>query len=146
MKLIKDNPITVFNKIHNIVPEKLELYYDFLLSLTTLINKTHPGDDALNTEIDIKNHFTWCFNTIIKNFEKEHIYFKNNGDYFDYIWSFYYVSYYTDIDKDEGYIKIKEYFKSLFNIAAKSYKNDADLLILIYNLFEKGIKEKTVTT
>ena len=67
--------IDIWYKAYNISREKTDLFYDFVTSLYELIDETFLGADVLQSEDDQRNHFTWCWNATIENFNKEKIYF-----------------------------------------------------------------------
>ena len=69
------NQIDVWVRAYNISYEKTELFYDFLVSLYDLIESTYLGVDMMVSEIDQKNHFTWCWDKTIESFNKEKIFF-----------------------------------------------------------------------
>jgi len=63
--------IDIWYRAYNISREKTELFYDFLSSLYNLIENTYLGGDVLNLEDDQRNHFTWCWDKTIDNFNRE---------------------------------------------------------------------------
>ena len=105
--------LELWYKVHNISREKTELYYDFLISLFDLIDSTYLGDDVIQTEEDMLNHFSWCFNQIVLNFEKERIYFKNRGNHFEFLKLFFFGAYYSNRNQNAPVV-IKEYIGLLF--------------------------------
>ena len=75
---MKPEDVDIWFRINNIIPEKMDLYYDFTFSLYYLIVETYLGDDNNGTETKInitdedkKNHFQWCWKKTIENFNKE---------------------------------------------------------------------------
>ena len=133
------NQIDIWYKIHNITNEKIELYYDFLISIVDIIEETYLGPDVLQKEEDIKNHFTWCFNEVISNFKNEKIEFNQHGSHYDYLWLFLYQSFYTN-DVDSRMKVIREYFTTLFNFEVKKTKIELDMLTDIYKLLDQNLK------
>ena len=74
--------VDIWFRVNNIIPEKMDLYYDFSFSLYYLILDTYLGDDknsetkiVLSDEDNLK-HFEWCWNKTIENFQKEEITFN----------------------------------------------------------------------
>ena len=54
--------VEIWFNIHNMIPERVELFNDIVESLTTLVVTTYLGDDTSETKIkfseeDITNHF-----------------------------------------------------------------------------------------
>jgi len=94
-KQVDPEEVDIWFKINNIIPEKLELYYDFCHSLYLLIISTYLGDDDNKetniqmTEEDNLKHFVWCWNKNIENFSKENILFELDGDHFKYFYTFF---------------------------------------------------------
>lgn len=139
MKKIDDkNQINIFYKIHDIIPEKMVLYHEFLLLLLDKIETTYLGADVLNQDKDMQNHFSWCFTQIINQFKTERIYFKENGECYNYLWSFLYGSFYLS-DNENKIELIKEYLKVVFDFNLK--KNDMDMIIAkeIYYVFNNSL-------
>ena len=71
------------------------LYYDFILTLNKLIVETFLGDDVINSEEDIKNHFDWCIERVFNNFKKENIIFNNTEYIKEYFFNFYLELFYN---------------------------------------------------
>ena len=59
------------------------------------------GPDVIVTQDEQLNHFNWCWNKTIQNFEKESITFKETGQHHDYLRDFFYEAYYLN-DNFEG--------------------------------------------
>ena len=132
--------IDIWYKAHNISREKTELFYDFVTSLYELIDNTFLGADVLQSEDDQRNHFTWCWNTTIENFNKEKIYFKERGNHYEYFWNFFLEAYYFE-QLDGNIIKIREYFYKLFDFKYRKTRSELDMLTEIYKLFEQNLKK-----
>ena len=134
------NQAEIWYKAYNITREKTELYYDFLVSLLDLIEETFLGSDVLQSQEDIKNHFTWCFDKVISNFEKERIEIKNRGHHYEYLWLFFEEAYYqTQIEG--GITRIREYFYKLFDFNYRKSRSELDMLTDLYKLFEQNLKK-----
>ena len=98
-KQLDPEEVDIWFRINNIIPEKMELYYDFCHSLYLIITTTYLGEDLENKETKVEmndddniKHFLWCWNKNIDNFKKESIYFESSGDHFEYFYSFFYSS------------------------------------------------------
>ena len=79
-KQLKQEDIEIWFNINNIIPEKMELYYDFSISIHKLILETYLGDDdgfnetkVSMTEEDKNKHFDWCWDKTIDSFNLENI-------------------------------------------------------------------------
>ena len=132
--------IDVWYRAHNIIREKAELYCDFLSSLLAIIDETYLGPDVIKTEKDIINHFTWCYNKVISNFDQEKIHFHAKGQHFEYLWFFFYKGYYQCSTENKTQILL-DYFKLLFNF--KKVKNPVELesFIDFYKIFDQNLKK-----
>lgn len=143
-KPMTQEDVDIWFKINNIIPEKLELYYDFSHSLYDLILTTYLGDDDISdtrvniTEEDKVNHFDWCWNQTLDNFNKEEIFFSKRGDHYDY-----FLSFYTDIFYNQKESKIKgsigTFFKDLFDRNKAFTKSDLDMILAIYKSLDKNM-------
>jgi len=137
--------VDVWFRVNNIIPEKLELYSDFIHSLNNLILNTYLGESEINetkillTSSDDKNHFEWCWNRTIDNFKKESIIFNSKGEHFEYFESFFNETFYNQNDiKLKSSIKL--FFNDLFNSNKTFTKSDLDMITTIYKLLDKHIK------
>jgi hypothetical protein len=137
--------VDVWFRVNNIIPEKLELYSDFIHSLNNLILNTYLGESEINetkillTSSDDKNHFEWCWNRTIDNFKKESIIFNSKGEHFEYFESFFNETFYNQNDiKLKSSIKL--FFNYLFNSDKTFTKSDLDMITTIYKLLDKHIK------
>jgi hypothetical protein len=134
------NQIDIWYRTYNISHEKIQLFYDFLVSLFNLIEETYLGSDILKYELDMKNHFTWCWEQTIASFDKEKIFFKEKGSCYEYFWNFFLEAYYIPQYLEET-IRIKEYFYKLFDFNYKKSRSELDMLTEIYKKFEQNLKK-----
>jgi hypothetical protein len=125
------------------ITERVELFNDIVESLTTLVVTTYLGDDTLETKIkfseeDITNHFNWCWNKILENFQKENILIDSDGEHKDYMKVFMNDSFYNQ--KDENIRKsINLFVKDLFDLDKTFVKSDLDILTEVYKLFNRSV-------
>ena len=131
--------IDIWNKSHNISRERSELYHDFLVSLFTLIDDTYLGKELVSGEGDVLNHYQWCFNKTLLNFEMEKIYFNTKGDHFEYLWFFFFGAYYNS-DQEEKRVRILNYFHKLFTIDVIKNDNELNAFLDLYKIFEQNLK------
>lgn len=136
--------VDIWFRVNNIIPEKMDLYYDFSFSLYYLILDTYLGDDK-NTETKIilseednLKHFEWCWNKTIENFQKEEIIFNKKGEHYDY-----FLSFFTDIFYNQKENKIKSsigtFFGDLFDRKKPFTKSDLDMISTIYKSLDKNM-------
>ncbi len=132
--------IDIWYRAYNISREKIELFHDFLISLYDLVTETYLGVDVIETEEDQKNHFTWCWDKTIESFNKEKIYFKERGNFFEYFWNFFLEAYYYQ-QIDNKPVRISEYFDKLFKFKYRKTRSELDMLTEIYKLFDQNLKK-----
>lgn len=143
-KPLQPEDVDVWFRVNNIIPEKLELYSDFTHSLNNLIIDTYLGESdnketqIILSETDDKNHFEWCWDKVIDNFNRENIKFNKRGEHYDYFESFFDETFYHQKD-----LKVKSsigyFFSDLFNLNKSFTKSDLDMVTTIYKLLDKQI-------
>jgi hypothetical protein len=143
-KPMEPDDVDIWFRVNNIIPEKMDLYYDFSFSLYYLVLDTYLGDDkhgetqiVLSEEDNLK-HFEWCWNKTIENFQKEEISFNKQGDHYDY-----FLSFFTDIFYNQKESKIKSsigtFFNDLFDRKKPFTKSDLDMISSIYKSLDKNM-------
>ena len=132
---------------NNITPELTELFRDFCFSFLNLLKDTYLGDDFNdNKETKVgmttnqkKEHFKWCWDKTIKNFNKESIDFKFNNDDSEFFESFFFDVFYNQPDQ-----KVKEqinnFFKQIFDRGFNKTKSDIEMFTDIYKVLERSLK------
>jgi hypothetical protein len=141
---MEPDDVDIWFRVNNIIPEKMDLYYDFSFSLYYLVLDTYLGDDkngetqiVLSEEDNLK-HFEWCWNKTIENFKKEEISFNKKGDHYDY-----FLSFFTDIFYNQKENKIKSsigtFFNDLFDRKKPFTKSDLDMISSIYKSLDKNM-------
>ena len=144
-KHLDPEEVDIWFRVNNIIPEKMELYYDFCHSLYLIITNTYLGEELesketkveMNDEDNVK-HFLWCWKKNIENFKKESIDFESSGDHFEYFYSFFKEIFY---DQKESKIKksINVFFDDLFNRDKPFTQVDLDLVYNIYKSLDKNL-------
>jgi len=142
-KPIPYNEVEVWFEVHNIIPEKVELFGDIFLSLSQIIIQTYLGHDIQETKIslteeDINNHFDWCWKKIIRNFELENLHIEPKGEHKDYLKGFFDDSFYNQ-EKADMRDAIPKFVKELFDLDKPFAKSDLDILTEIYKLLDKNV-------
>lgn len=139
---LSENNLIALYKANNIDYDLVELFNDFSQSLLLLVFKTYLGDDITSSEDKI-NHFNWCWNKNIINFEKEGIYFSNTDesyDYFlDFMINFFYLIDKTD-DLNEIIVAIRLIWTSVFAYDKPKTTLEVDNFFKIYSLLENSLK------
>ena len=144
-KNLEIEEVDIWFKANNIIPEKMELYYDLSYSLYLLIQKTYLGNGENNKETKVEmseedntKHFNWCWDKTIENFNKENIKFQNDGDHYDYFFSLFNELYYKQ-NKETIRNSIDVFFLDLFNREKPFTQVDLDLIYNIYKTLDKNL-------
>lgn len=144
-KNLDPEEVDIWFRVNNIIPEKMELYYDLSYSLYLLIKKTYLGDNDDNNETkvemseeDNKKHFDWCWDKTLNNFKKENILFEVKGEHYDYFFSLFRELYYKQ-NKEEIRNSIDVFFNDLFNREKPFTQVDLDLIYNIYKTLDKNL-------
>jgi hypothetical protein len=144
-KNLDPEEVDIWFRVNNIIPEKMELYYDLSYSLYLLIRKTYLGDNQNNTETKVEmtdedntSHFDWCWNKTLDNFKKESIIFEREGEHYDYFLSLFTELYYNQ-NKEAIRNSIDIFFNDLFNREKPFTQVDLDLIYNIYKTLDKNL-------
>jgi len=144
-KNLDPEQVDIWFRVNNIIPEKMELYYDLSYGLYLLIKSTYLGSDGESVETkvqmskeDNRNHFDWCWNKTIENFKKENILFEEKGEHYDYFISLFDEIYYGQT-KEEIRNSIDAFFNDLFRRDKPFTQVDLDLIYNIYKTLDKNL-------
>ena len=90
---------------------------------------------------DIANHFTWCFNKVLSDFENERIRFHplSNARY-AHIWYFFHEGYYVS-DLDDKYELLLSYFTYLFDYTTVKTKKEIESFVDFYKMLDINLKK-----
>lgn len=145
-KQVEQKEVDIWFSMNNIIPEKMELFSDFCVSLYNLVVDTYLGEEPQGTnetkislsEEDKKKHFDWCWEKTVDNFKKENISINKRGEHYDYLNSFFLEVYYN---QKETKIRnsIGDFFSDIFNSKNPYTKSDLDMLHGIYKSIEKNM-------
>ena len=127
-------------KANDIKFDKCGLYYDFIKSLNKLLSDTYLGAEYINSDRETKEHYLWCINKVINNFEKEKIVFNNTDKLKEYFLYFYDELFYKDTDKSLE--KLDKLAELSFNYNRLKSRSDMDVLIELYKLLDKSLLKK----
>jgi hypothetical protein len=144
-KNLDPEQVDIWFRVNNIIPEKMDLYYDLSYSLYLLIKTTYLGDenDSIETKVKMDDsdnikHFNWCWGKTIENFKKENITFEVEGEHYDYFLSLFSEIYYNQT-KDNVRDSIDAFFNDLFNREKPFTQVDLDLIFNIYKSLDKNL-------
>lgn len=140
---VPSDEVEIWFNVHNMIPEKIELFGDIFQSITLILMDTYLGDDTSETKIrmseeDVKNHFDWCWDKIIANFEKENILIDSEGEHKDYVYGFFNDSFYNQKNSDVKK-SVPIFVKDLFDVDKIFVKSDLDILTEIYKIFNRNV-------
>lgn len=143
-KQLNKEEVDIWFRINNIIPEKMELYYDFCNSLYLKITETYLGDSDIGetkismTDEDKENHFNWCWKKVLEDFQKEEIIFEEDGDHYLYFKIFFDEIFYKQDDK-----KIRDsidiFFRDVFDFDKTFTRSDLDMILEIYKNLDKNL-------
>lgn len=143
---IKPEDVEIWFRVNNIIPEKLELFFDFSKSLNIIVVQTYLGNEDGNSETNIKlseedktNHFNWCWIKNIENFEKENLFFNKTGEHFNYFKQFFDDIFYNHKEKLVRE-SIVDYLEDLFDMEKSFTKYDLEMLGGIYKTLDSNLK------
>jgi len=140
------NPLTpeqmnLLYKANDIKFDRCNLYFDFIKSLNKIIFDTYLGVEYISTDREIKEHYLWCFNDVVKKFKEEYIVFDDVDKLKEYFFYFYDELFYKD--KEKSLSKIDNLPEFSFDYHRIKSRSDMDILIELYKLFEKSLYFKT---
>jgi len=145
-KNLDPEEVDVWFRVNNIIPERMELYYDLSYSLFLLIRKTYLGDEIETKETQVEmteedniKHFDWCWKKTLSNFKKENISFEESGDHYDYFFSLFSEIYYKQ-KKENIRNSIDIFLNDLFNREKPFTQVDLDLIYNIYKTLDKNLQ------
>jgi len=128
-------------KSNNVLPERVELYRDFIVNLTNYIFDTYLGNEYISNDEDIEGHFKWCFYKVVSEFEDEEISFRENSELYQYFLLYFYNQFYKfdNVSSVNNYIKFwDQIFELKSGIKSKS-KKTFEVLIELYEIFDKSL-------
>ncbi len=136
---MKKEDVLILYRVNNVIPEKMELYLDFIQSLYDIVTTTYLGDDVMSVR-DTKKHFGWCWNQVVTSFRKEHIYFEDNIEIYSYFSTLFKESFYEEDDKSEKNVgQLMEFWSSTFKYEPIKTRSELETLFDLYKLFDKSI-------
>jgi hypothetical protein len=144
-KQVDPEEVDIWFKVNNIIPEKMELYYDFCYSLFSLMVTTYLGGSPDTSETGVimneeenLQHFKWCWSKNIENFKREEINFNDEGEHFNYFYTLFTEVFYTQ-KREDLRNSINDFFDDLFNREKPFTQVDLDLVYNLYKSLYKNI-------
>jgi len=138
---LNEEEINLIYRANNVTYERCYLYYDFLNTLFSLINDTYLGEEFINGEQE-KNHFDWCLNTVIENFNKENIHFKCTEHFKNVSFSYVKEIFYDEKNKEVYGDKMVKFWNHIFKYEGIKSKSDIDAFIEMYKILDFSLLSK----
>lgn len=141
--IINKEDVDIWFRINNLLPEKSELFYDFIMTLLFKVQSTYLGDgDHLSTKIEMseedkENHFFWCWNYTLKLFEKENIKFNLDGDHYDYFKDFFFRVFYRETPNLRDIVN--SYITDVFDRESDYTKDKLTIYLEMYRILERNL-------
>jgi len=130
-------------KSYNIVKDRVEIYKDFTMNLLYYIHYYYIDRETLSEDQDIYNHYSWCFKKVCDEFLEENLDFIKNDELKDYYYKYYYHQFYTaDNNMDISLAHFEKFWKNIFEIDKQKNKNLINILIEVYNIYDKSINQE----
>jgi len=132
-----------------IVKDRIEIYKDFALNLLYYIQYYYIDRESLSMDEDIYNHYSWCFKKVCEEFLIEGIDFTKNTELKEYFYAYYYNQFYklnkNNLNQDTSLVYYENFWKNIFEADKQKNKNILNILIEIYNIYDKSINiEKNI--
>ena len=128
-----------------IIKDRIEIYKDFTISLINYIIGYYLDKDTLSADVDIKNHYNWCFNKVCDEFKLEGIEFGDNDMLREYFYDFFYYQFYKRNNIEITIQFYEKFWTNIFNYDKQKNKNVISTMIELYNVFDKSINtEKNI--
>lgn len=143
-KPVSQEDVDVWFRMNNIIPEKLELHYDFIISLFELILDTYLGDEInQDTNVDLSEedktkHFRWCWTKTIESFNSENVVVNSEGEHQTYFEALFIEIFYNQPD-NQIRKAIHSFFTDLYNLDNEFSRSDLDMITTIYKNLDKNI-------
>jgi len=126
-----------------IVKDRVEIYKDFTINLLYYIVDYYLDKKTLSNDVDIKNHYNWCFNKVCDEFKRENIEFIGNDKLKKYFYNFYYHQFYKrEIHANSEEFTLfsyEKFWRNIFEIDKQKNKNVINTLIELYNIYDISI-------
>jgi hypothetical protein len=126
-----------------IVKDRVEIYRDFAMNLLYYIFNFYIDKESLSADEDIRNHYNWCFNKVCEEFKQEDLDFSTNQELKEYFFAYYYHQFYkVNNNQDTSIEYYEKFWKNIFEIDGQKNKNIINILIEIYNIYDKSVNQE----
>lgn len=133
-KPMSEDELVELNFINKVEPEIVELYLDFIVSLIDLVDATYLGGEIIKDKSVQTNHFNWCWEKTIHNFQLENIKFNQTGDHQMYFKKYITDVYYSNIEKSPDTVEnMIDFWRRIMSINKIRTKSEYDIFQEVYN-------------
>jgi hypothetical protein len=138
---LSQSSLDILYSSNNIRYERCQLFCDFTVSLICKIMDTYMGDSIMNVD-DRLDHFKWCWNSTLKDFENEGIEFNNSIELHNYFQQHMIEAFYLSDDKSDNEttkIKLINLWRYILSNTTNKTQSDVDTFLELYKMFEKTL-------
>jgi hypothetical protein len=139
-KLTKSEMNNVYKR-KGIDSSKVEVFKAFTLDLINTIYDTFLGNDTINNESDIINHFNWCYNKVSNDYHTKWYKFDENSYLKDYFLEYFRENIYAIEESRNNDI---DYFSFILEHEVPKEKFEINSFIELYELFIETPKKGRV--
>ena len=125
-----------------IVKDRVEIYKEFTINLLNYIYDYYLDRETLKEDIDIRNHFNWCFNKVCDEFKEEGLNFSKNEPLRQYFLEFFYHQFYKRENSEISLGYFERFWVNIFTIAGQKNKNVMNTMIELYNIFDTSVNQE----
>jgi len=128
-----------------IVKDRVEIYKDFAVNLLYYIHHYYIDKESLSADEDIRNHYNWCYKKVCDEFLKEGLDFTHNEELREYFYAYYYHQFYNierKVNQDTSLEYYEKFWRNIFEIDRQKNKNIINILIEIYNIYDKSVNQE----
>ena len=125
-----------------IIKDRVEIYKDFTINLLNYIIAFYLDNKTLSLDVDIRNHYNWCFNKVCDEFKEEDLDFSKNEDLRRYFYDFFYHQFYKRDNQDITIVYYEKFWLNIFNIDKQNNKNVMNTMVELYNIFDKSVNHE----
>lgn len=129
-----------------VVKDRVEIFKDFSISLLNYIFQYYIDKESLSDDVDIRNHFLWCYKKVCDEFLLEEIDFTDNNELIEYFYSYYYNQFYKpNIENSEANLEFfDKFWREIFEIHKQKNKNIFNIMVEAYKIFDKSIVKENI--
>lgn len=125
-----------------IIKDRVEIYKDFTINLINYIIDFYLDKITLSADVDIQNHFNWCYNKVCDEFQKEGLDFSKNKKLREYFYQFYYNQFYKRENQDISLAFYDKFWRNIFEIDKQKNRNVINTMVELYNIFDTSVNQE----